>query len=198
MANVMKSAIPGKPNAQGKMDKDLNSNSGMAPGKKVFKYEMSKHHQPVMTPESNPRVLPPESPPRVLSPGETKAKDGLLKENPNPLVKVYGGKKRGESSKKRQNDMEAVNVNKSEVSQNAAIIPPLNNVPAKNCCWGHCTTTSENLQPGLFWIPFPKPAIHLTMAKQWAQLCGMEWFNIKEGTFICSLHFPHGALLDYT
>lgn len=189
MANMMKSAIPGKPNAQGKMDKDLNSNSGVAPGKKVFKYEMSKHHQPMMTPESPPRVLPPE---------ETKDKDGLFKENLNPFVKVYGGKKRGESNPNRQNDLEAVNVNKSEVSQNVTTVPPPNNVPAKKCCWGDCTTKSENLQPGLFWVPFPKPNLSLRMAKEWAQLCGMEWSNIKDGTFICSLHFPYGALLDYT
>ena len=93
-------------------------------------------------------------------------------------------------------------VDTPKVSQNSDTISTQNNCPLKSCCWGDCTSSSDNLEPGLIWVPFPQPGSSPGRARQWAELSGIAvgfgYLKITKDTYICSLHFEHGALLDYT
>ena len=66
------------------------------------------------------------------------------------------------------------------------------------CCYGLCKSDSRRQEAGVTFIPFPKPNRHPKIARKWVHLCGRHNFtinNINRATYICSKHFPAGALL---
>ena len=75
----------------------------------------------------------------------------------------------------------------------------------KHCCWGLCKSDSRypNKYPesGIIWIPFPKPKTFPEKARRWVILCGREKDftvdRVGKNTYICSLHFPEGADLNF-
>ena len=67
-----------------------------------------------------------------------------------------------------------------------------------HCCYGLCKSDSRRQEAGVTFIPFPKPNRHPKIARKWVHLCGRHNFtinNINRATYICSKHFPAGALL---
>ena len=70
----------------------------------------------------------------------------------------------------------------------------------KHCAFGVCTSDSRKPQPGVTFVPFPKPFKNRQMVKRWIHLCGRKDFTIKDvnrNTYVCSKHFEPGVELDW-
>ena len=67
-----------------------------------------------------------------------------------------------------------------------------------HCCHGLCKSDTRRPETGVTFMPFPKPRKHLEIAKRWAYLCATQLTvkSITRNTYICSKHFPVGAVLN--
>ena len=68
-----------------------------------------------------------------------------------------------------------------------------------HCCYGLCKSDSRKPEAGVTFIPFPKPRRKFDIARRWVHLCGRKNFTVESitrCTYICSKHFPVGALLN--
>lgn len=70
----------------------------------------------------------------------------------------------------------------------------------KHCAYGLCTSDVKKKDPKIKFAPFPKPWLDPLRAQRWVHLCGRQGFtiaNISKQSYVCSLHFPPGQLLDW-
>lgn len=69
-----------------------------------------------------------------------------------------------------------------------------------HCVWGTCKSDSRKNEPGVTFIPFPKPWIDKKRAKRWSFLCGrgkdFTVGHITNNTYICSRHFGTDQVLS--
>lgn len=136
----------------------------------------------------------------VTKSGVLKAVEALDKVGHLPInqSKVYDKEMHGNINSKVSNDEEPDHANIPEITQNIDTITTGLLNPLKSCCWGDCTSRTENIERWVIWIPFPKPTSNPKRARLWADLCGRRYSEITDNTYICSLHFFRGVHLDHT
>ena len=67
------------------------------------------------------------------------------------------------------------------------------------CCYSSCKSDSRKSEPGIKFMPFPKPNKLPNISRRWVHLCARTEFtvaSINKYTYICSNHFPPGELLN--
>ena len=69
------------------------------------------------------------------------------------------------------------------------------------CCYSSCKSDSRKSEPGIKFMPFPKPNKLPNISERWVHLhlCARTEFtvaSINKYTYICSKHFPPGEVLN--
>ena len=69
------------------------------------------------------------------------------------------------------------------------------------CCYSSCKSDSKKSEPGIKFMPFPKPNKLPNISERWVHLhlCARTEFtvaSINKYTYICSKHFPPGEVLN--